>query len=201
MKMRDERLEKVIELHKKWLASDAGGSRATLIGADLIGADLSRADLSRADLRGADLRGADLSRVDLRDADLRGADMRGADLRGADLSRADLRDADLRDADMRGVNLSRADLRDADLRGAELRGAELDFSSWPLWCGAKGARVDARIAAQLLTHALIVDCDEPEFRAIQQNVQLRYFCNKYFHRIKSGDVALPTLAEVKKNAP
>ena len=46
---RDE-LEKVLELHKKWLNNEPEGVKANLRGADLRGADLSYADLSDADL-------------------------------------------------------------------------------------------------------------------------------------------------------
>ena len=53
--MKQEELNSILELHRKWLYGEEGGKRA-----DLRGADLSRADLSRADLRDADLRGADL---------------------------------------------------------------------------------------------------------------------------------------------
>ena len=58
-------LNKILELHRKWLYNEEGGVRA----------DLEEANLRRADLREADLR----------EADLRGADLRGADLRGANL--------------------------------------------------------------------------------------------------------------------
>ena len=83
-------LQKVLELHKKWLNDEPDGECADLRDADLRGADLDGADLRRADLRGADLRGADLDGADLRDADLRRADLRDADLHDADLRRADL---------------------------------------------------------------------------------------------------------------
>ena len=73
--MKTNELEKILELHAKWLNGEEGGERA----------DLSDADLSGADLRGADLSHADLSHADLSDADLSGADLSGADLRGADL--------------------------------------------------------------------------------------------------------------------
>ena len=66
-------LKTVLELHRKWLYDEAGGSRA-----NLGGADLSRANLSGAYLIGANLGGADLSR----------ANLGGANLIGADLSRA-----------------------------------------------------------------------------------------------------------------
>ena len=64
-----EELEKVLDLHKKWL-NEQGGERANLHGADLRRADLRGADLRGANLRGADLHGADLRRADLHEADL-----------------------------------------------------------------------------------------------------------------------------------
>ena len=68
--MRTNELERILELHAKWLNGEEGGERA----------DLSDADLSGADLREADLREANLSHADLSDADLSGADLREADL-------------------------------------------------------------------------------------------------------------------------
>ena len=61
--MKQEELNSILELHRKWLYGEDGGKRANLCGANL---------------RGADLRGADL-----RDANLYGADLRNANLRGA----------------------------------------------------------------------------------------------------------------------
>ena len=99
------------------------------------------------------------------------ANLSSADLRGADLSGANLRDADL----------SGADLSHADLRYADLRGANVDFSSWPLWCGSlKGVKVDARIARQLAYHLCSVVCDDPEFTSIRD--QILPFANK-FHKV------------------
>ena len=99
-------------------------------------------------------------------ANLSSADLRGADLSGADLSHADLR---------------YADLSHADLRYADLRGANVDFSSWPLWCGSlKGVKVDARIARQLAYHLCSVVCDDPEFTSIRD--QILPFANK-FHKV------------------
>ena len=83
--MTKEELDKVLELHEKWLDGDCGGKRAALCGADLSGADLRGANLYCADLRGANLYCADLSGADLRDANLKGADLNGADLRGANI--------------------------------------------------------------------------------------------------------------------
>ena len=104
-----------------------------------------------------------------------------ANLSSADLSGADLSDADLRYADLRGADLSGADLSHADLRYADLRGANVDFSSWPLWCGSlKGVKVDARIARQLAYHLCSVVCDDPEFTSIRD--QILPFANK-FHKV------------------
>ena len=64
LKMQKERLQEILESHKKWLR----------------GKDGKRADLRCADLRGIDLRCADLRCADLGYADLRYADLRGADL-------------------------------------------------------------------------------------------------------------------------
>ena len=68
--------------------------------------------------------------------------------------------ADLRSADLRGD-----DLHYADLRSADLRYANIDFSCWPLWCGSKNVKVDARIAAQLAAHFCVLDCDDPVYQA------------------------------------
>ncbi len=75
-----EQLEEILRVHKLWLYSKEGGSRANLSRANLSGANLSRADLS----------GADLSRANLSGANLSGANLSGADLSGANLSRANL---------------------------------------------------------------------------------------------------------------
>jgi len=83
-------------------------------------------------------------------------------LTGADLTRADLTGADLTGANLTGANLTRADLTGADLTGADLTRANLDFSSWPLWCGSLRVCVDRKIAAQLAYHFCSVVCDDPD---------------------------------------
>ena len=90
-------------------------------------------------------------------ADLREADLLGANLREADLRRANLREADLREADLRG-----ADLRRAILQGADLRGADLDFASFPLWCGGSRFKCDLKLVYQLLAHICTLDFDDPD---------------------------------------
>jgi uncharacterized protein YjbI with pentapeptide repeats len=128
-------------------------------------ADLSRADLSRADLSWADLSRADLSRADLSRADLSRADLSWADLSGANLSGADLSGADLAGADLSGANLS-----GADLAGANLSGADLDYACWPLWCGSKKVKVDAKIATQLAAHFCAVECEDKEYQKARKAI-------------------------------
>ena len=71
-------MRKMLKLHQRWIAGEAGG-----VMADLQGADLREANLQGADLRGADLRGANLQEADLQGVNLRGADLQGADLQEA----------------------------------------------------------------------------------------------------------------------
>jgi uncharacterized protein YjbI with pentapeptide repeats len=79
----------------------------------------------------------------------------------ANLSEANLRGSDLRRADLSVADLRGADLSEANLSWANLRGADLDFSCWPLWCGSKRVKVDAKITEQLAGHmaVIVVDLD------------------------------------------
>jgi uncharacterized protein YjbI with pentapeptide repeats len=63
--MTTEKLDEMLNLHKKWLNNENGGFRANLYDANLRGADLRGANLRGADLRGADLHGADLHGANL----------------------------------------------------------------------------------------------------------------------------------------
>jgi hypothetical protein len=163
--MRDSITQEDLDLHAKWLRGESDGVRyVSVIGKINVETDLRHADLSNADLRGADLRGTNLRGTNLRgtnlsDADLSNADLSGANLSNADLSGANLSNADLRGADLRHADLSNADLRGANLRHADLSGANIDFASWPLWCGGKEVKIDARIAEQLAGHCAVVFVD------------------------------------------
>lgn len=72
----------------------------------------------------------------------------------ADLQYADLQGADLRGADLRDADLWHADLQGADLRDADLQGANINFCSWPIWCGSLKVHIDDEIGLQLLYHAV-----------------------------------------------
>ena len=142
-------IKEILDKHKKWLNSEAGGERA----------DLSEANLSGANLRGANLRGADLSRANLREADLSWANLRGANLRGADLREADLSWANLRGANLRGADLRGADLSRADLSGAENTDSviwNLYTSFYPLQCPENGS-----YTAYKKANGLIVELEIP----------------------------------------
>ena len=145
--MEQEKLQEILEKHKKWLNDEEGGERA-----DLYGANLRGAYLHEADLYGANLRGAYLSEANMREANLRGADLSGANLHEADLYGANLRGAYLSEANLREANLSGADLSGANLHEADLHGADLDFSCLPLWCGSLSAQFDDRQLKQIAYH-------------------------------------------------
>ena len=70
--MDKQEIKRALELHRLWLAGDAGGESVDLRGASLRSADLWDANLRDADLRGADLWSADLRGANLQDANLRG---------------------------------------------------------------------------------------------------------------------------------
>ena len=103
-------------------------------------------------------------------ADLGGANLSEANLIWANLRRANLRGVNLIGANLNGAVLTDADLRGADLRGADLREANIDFSCWPLWCGSKGVKVDAKIARQLAAHFCVLDCDDAEYQAAREAI-------------------------------
>lgn len=134
----------------------------------------------RADLRGANLR----------EADLRETTLGWANLRKANLGWANLSEADLRGADLRGANLGGANLRGTNLGGARLSEANLDFSVFPLWCGALSVQADERIVRQLIYHTLRLaqnakmDC---ALKAALFTKELIAQAN-LFHRVESGDV-------------
>ena len=162
-------LEKILTEHTLWLHNEGG---------------------KRADLRGADLGEADLKGANLREADFRGANLGEADLRGANLREADLRETTLGWANLRGANLGWANLRGTNLGGARLSEANLDFSVFPLWCGALSVQADERIVRQLIYHTLRLaqnakmDC---ALKAALFTKELIAQAN-LFHRVESGDV-------------
>ena len=131
--MEQDKLDEILKKHKLWLDGDEKGERANL------------------------------QYANLQDADLRGADLQYANLRGADLQDANLQDANLQRANLRCADLQYADLRYANFQYADLQRADIDYSCWPLWCGSKDVKVDARIAMQLAAHFCVLDCDDKDY--------------------------------------
>ena len=179
--MNREELNSILRLHKAWLIGKEFGERA-----DLHGADLHHARLQDADLQGAILRHSILEDSDLQGAILRQSDLRQSDLRQSDLQSAILEDSELQGADLRGALLQHSNLRGAGLRHCDLRGADLDYASWPLWCGSLKAYVDDRIAIQLLYHTLSVVQHSPyvsdEVKAKLLTPEIVSLANR-FHRV------------------
>ena len=182
--MNNSEIKKVLADHKMRLEDHTRGERAGLSCANLFGAALCGANLSDADLTGAALCGANLS-----DANLSGADLHQADLRRADLSHADLSHANLSGANLRG-----ADLDGVKLRGANLTGANIDYSAWPLGCCSLDVKVDKRIAAQLLYHALraMQSCaDEPDVAEVLASEACLRLANQFHRADECGRIEPP----------
>ena len=68
------------------------------------------------------------------------------------------------------ANLSGANLSGADLSGADLSGTNLWVTQWPLWCGTKHVKIDAKIAKQLAAHYCAVECDDPEYQETRKAI-------------------------------
>jgi hypothetical protein len=118
-------LDKVLELHKKYLNGEKDGICANLFKADLTNADLSYANLFKANLTDADLHNADQSNANLSYANLTNTNLFYANLTDADLSRANLSGANLTYANLSGADLTHADLFKAGLFYANLTNANL----------------------------------------------------------------------------
>ena len=179
--MNREELNGIMKRHKAWLEGKFGGERA-----ELGGADLHHARLQDADLQGAILRNSILEDSELQGAILRQSDLRHSDLRQSDLQSSILEDSELQGADLRGALLQHSNLRGAGLRHCDLRGADLDYASWPLWCGSLKAYVDDRISIQLLYHTLSVVQHSPhvskEVKAKLLTPEIVSLANR-FHRV------------------
>ena len=118
-------------------------------------------DLTDVDLSGASLDGANLTNTNFTNATLSGADLSGADLSYVNFHRTNLSYTNLSNTDLTGANLTDANLAcavltRAVLTNANFAGANIDFASWPLWCGSLRAKLDSEQQAQLLYHVLSV---------------------------------------------
>ena len=80
--MNQTELNKILDLHRKWLHGDPCGVKADLRNSDLRYSDLRYSYLRNSDLRYSDLRHSDLRYSDLRFANLCNAKLSGAKLDG-----------------------------------------------------------------------------------------------------------------------
>jgi hypothetical protein len=127
--MNRKELNRVLKLHRLWVAGDGDGERANLRDANLGYEQLAGMNLSGANLYGANLYGALLFEVNLENADL---------------ENADLRDAKLVFANLRGANLRGANLFFAVLHETDLRGVRTNFITRMRARGAKGLTDEQR---------------------------------------------------------
>ena len=75
--MNQTELNKILDLHRKWLHGDPCGVKADFRNSDLRYSDLRYSDLRYSDLRHSDLRYSDLSNANLYEAELSGAKLDG----------------------------------------------------------------------------------------------------------------------------
>ena len=68
--MNSNKLNRILDKHRKWLNHEEGGARVDLSYSDLRGSDLRHSNLSGSDLRYSDLIHSNLSGSDLRDSGL-----------------------------------------------------------------------------------------------------------------------------------
>lgn len=90
-KISKHELERLLALHRKFLALRTDGKKMVLTCCDLSGMDLSGLNMSRARFIGCDMRNCDLSGSDLSWADVSFSDLTGADLTGVNLTGANIR--------------------------------------------------------------------------------------------------------------
>jgi hypothetical protein len=198
-KIEPDELQKILDLHGRWVGGHADGVRA-----DLRDADLHRASLVAANLVAANLAGASLDGANFFGASLDGARLDGASLVGARLDRASLAGASLVAANLDGASLDGARLDGASLVGASLVGANLTPIRDDLWAvlsaapaevvGLRAAVAEGRIdgssyegdcACLVGTLAAVRKCDYDEIPGLRPN-SFRA-AERFFLAIKKGD--------------
>jgi len=72
------------------------------------------------------------------------------------------------------IDLRNADLRNAVLQYADLRNANLDFSSFPLWCGSFNIKDDGKLVKQLLGHIARINCTDKQLQQWIKKIPKKY---------------------------
>jgi uncharacterized protein YjbI with pentapeptide repeats len=164
-------LDRLMDVHEKFLRRQPGGRRAMISYIQAPGLDLSCRRLAEADFTGANFERAKMAGADFERASLFCADMRGVDARGANFKRADIRGASLRGAILIGANFDQADMRQAMLARVDLAngfqlsgsttqegraGAEVSFSVDFSNCSLNGANLsNANLKGANFTGAML----------------------------------------------
>lgn len=133
-----ERLDEMLDAHKKWLALAKEWMDVDLTKTGVEEYDWEvwppimaegRFVLPEAVLTGVNLAGAVLAGADLQETVIPGANLQGADLRYANLKHALLDNTNLQETYLHHANLQGADLRGTSLKGAQLTAADLTQAS------------------------------------------------------------------------
>ena len=129
-------------------------------------------DFSNCHLEDAVLDGMSFRNCNFSFAMMKGASMVQTDFTRCNLSNVQLRDAKMMFASFDHCNLKRAKLNYADIRQvnfyrSELIDINIDFSSWPMWCGTKNSIVGEKLAQQIAAHFCALICDDPETKRMQ----------------------------------
>ncbi len=76
----------------------------------------------------------------------------------------------------------------------------MDFSAWPLWCGSLNVRIDVRIAAQLVYHAVRA-CqsvtDDDGVMAFCRSPEVVALANRFNRANECGLIVVDKEGEVK----
>lgn len=182
--MEQEQFDKIIRKHKKWLDSGRKkGKRAifsgeNLAGRSFVGMDLSYATFDSVDLTGCDFSDTNLLHVDfdnaiVSDVDFTRAKLHCARFVGTIALRTNFRQVEcdhttFEGANLTGANFCSASMKHVNLSEAVVYGTNIDFSSWPMWCGGVSVKIDRRLAAQFAYHFCSMICEDEEFIAARK---------------------------------
>lgn len=101
-----------------------------------------------------DLSGVDFSGSSLVCCNFRGANCTGANFSGATCDGSIFESTTCLDTLFIKTNLRNTNFRGTIITGSDFTGSIFEFTCWPLWRGSVGAKIDKKIACQLLFYAM-----------------------------------------------